>query len=129
MRLSQGGTTTLFSSAYDPRIKVVGVSGYLNSWKTFPLDKGQICGSQIVPGLLKYGDHPEVAGLICPRPAFYEFGTNDPIFPIKASRETFSKVQEIYKVAGVPEKVAGEEFDGVHEFRGKNIFEFFKKWL
>lgn len=127
--LSQGGTTTLFSSAFDPRIKVVGVSGYLNSWKSFPLGKGQICGSQIVPGLLKYGDHPEVAALICPRPAFYEFGIKDPIFPIEASRETFKKVQEIYTIAGVPERIEGEEFDGVHEFRGKNIFEFFEKWL
>jgi hypothetical protein len=31
---------------------------------------GQICGSQIVPGLLEWGDHPEVAGLIAPRPMF-----------------------------------------------------------
>lgn len=127
--LSQGGTTTLFSTAYDPRIKVAGVSGYLNSWKTFPLDKGQICGSQIVPGLLRYGDHAEVAGLICPRPVFFEFGINDPIFPIKASRATYKRVQEIYRVAGVPERVDAEEFEGVHEFRGQQIFDFFKKWL
>lgn len=127
--LSLGGTTTMFSSAYDQRIKVAGVSGYLNSWKVFPMTTGQICGSQIVPGLLQYGDHPEVAGLICPRPLFVESATRDPIFPIEGSRATVKRVQEIYRVAGVPERFAVEEFDGLHEFGGRRIFDFFDEWL
>lgn len=127
--LSQGGTTALFSAAFDKRIKVAGVSGYLNSWRHFPLVKSQTCGSQIVPGLLQYGDHPEVAGLICPRPAFYEMGINDPIFSVEASRETYRRVALMYNSAGVPERLGREEFEGVHEFRGRNIFEFFERWL
>ncbi|HUV07370.1 MAG TPA: alpha/beta hydrolase family protein [Spirochaetia bacterium] len=127
--LSQGGTTTLFSTAYHDRIKVAGVSGYLNSWKNFPLGSGQICGSQIVPGLLEFGDHPEVAGLIAPRPLFLEFGIKDPIFPIKGSRETYRRVKDIYSILGAEDRLELEEFDGPHEFRGKRIFEFFRKWL
>lgn len=127
--LSQGGTTTLFSSAYHDRIKVAGISGYLNSWKAFPMTRGQICGSQVVPGLLAWGDHPEVAGLICPRPLFCEFGVRDPIFPIEASRATFARVKEIYRAAGVDDRLDAEEFDGVHEFRGRRIFDFFARWL
>ncbi len=127
--LSQGGTTTLFSSAYDERIRVAGVSGYLNSWRAFPLPTGQICGSQIVPGLLHYGDHAEVAGLICPRPLFVEYGTRDPIFPAEATRETLKTVRSLYEAAGASERIDCEEFDGVHEFRGKRIFDFFRKWL
>jgi len=129
MGLSQGGTTTLFSSAYHDRIKVTCVSGYLNSWKVFPMMTGQICGSQIVPGLLEWGDHPEVAGLICPRPLFCEFGIRDPIFPIEGARASYAKVRDIYQAAGVPERLDAEEFDGVHEFRGKRVFEFFSRWL
>jgi cephalosporin-C deacetylase-like acetyl esterase len=127
--LSQGGTTTLFSSAYDERIRVVGVSGYLNSWRAFPIPTGQICGSQIVPGLLHYGDHAEVAGLICPRPMFIEFGTRDPIFPVEATRKTYTTVKSMYAEAGAADRLDCEEFDGVHEFRGRRIFDFFKKWL
>jgi len=127
--LSQGGTTTLFSSAFHERIRVAGVSGYLNSWKSFPLLRGQICGSQIVPGLMRYGDHPEVAGLICPRPLFCEFAVQDPIFPIAASRETFSVVRQIYSAAGAEEKLRAEEFDGLHQFHGVGIFDFFSRWL
>lgn len=127
--LSQGGTTTLFAAAYDQRIAVAGVSGYLNSWKVFPLPTGQICGSQIVPGLLEWGDHAEVAGLICPRPLFLEFGVNDPIFPIEGSRATYRRVQEIYRVAAAADRLDLEEFSGLHEFRGNRIFDFFRKWL
>ena len=127
--LSQGGTTTMFSAAYHDRIKVAGISGYLNSWLDFPLVSGQICGAQIVPGLLEFGDHPEVAGLIAPRPLFLEFGINDPIFPIAGSRKTYKKVKAIYSILGAEDRLELEEFDGLHEFRGNGIFNFFKKWL
>lgn len=127
--LSQGGTTTLFSSAYHDRIKVAGVSGYFNSWKVFPMDTGQICGSQIVPDLLSYGDHVEVAGLICPRPLFLEFGIQDPIFPIEGSRASYQRLKKMYEIAGVSEKLEVEEFEGEHAFKGNRIFDFFKKWL
>ncbi len=127
--LSNGGTTTLFSAAYDKRIKVSGISCYLNSWKCFPLLKGQICGSQIIPGLLRYGDHPEVAALICPRPVFFEFGRNDQLFPIESSRESYGRLRGIYGIAGAPERIGCEEFDGGHMFRGNRIFDFFRAWL
>ncbi len=131
MGLSQGGTVALFSSAFDDRIKVTGVSGYLNSWKIFPFDKAYdgLCGSQIVPGLLEFGDHAEVTGLICPRPVFFEFGIKDPLFPITVSRTTYETVERIYKIAGAQNKLEVEEFNGVHEFRGIKIFDFFNKWL
>ena len=127
--LSQGGTTTLFSSAYHDRIKVAGISGYVNSWKVFPMDSGQICGSQVVPNLLSYGDHVEVAGLICPRPLFLEFGIQDPFFPIEASRGSYQKLKTMYEIAHTDAKLEVEEFEGEHMFKGNKIFEFFQKWL
>jgi dienelactone hydrolase len=127
--LSQGGTTTLFSTAYHDRIRVAGVSGYFNSWKVFPMGTGQICGSQIVPNLLSYGDHVEVTGLISPRPLFLEFGIQDPIFPIAGSRASYQRLKKLYAIAGASDKLEVEEFEGLHEFKGNKIFEFFKKWL
>ncbi len=127
--LSLGGTNTLFSTAFHQRIKVAAISGYFNSWKAFPMDSGQICGSQIVPNLLSYGDHVEVAGLISPRPLFLEFGEQDPIFPITASRASYRRLKELYKVAGVSDKLVLEEFPGVHQFKGNRVFDFFNDWL
>ena len=127
--LSLGGTAALFSGAYDERIRVVGLSGYLNSWKNFPLVRGQICGSQIVPSLLRYGDLSDVAGLICPRPLFVETAINDPIFPIDGSRECYRDVRKIYEASGHVDRLGREEFAGRHEFRGRKIFEFFDELL
>jgi dienelactone hydrolase len=127
--LSQGGTTAMFSGAFHSRIKAVGISGYLNSWKVFPLASGQICGSQIIPGLLEFGDHPEVAGLIAPKPLFLEFGIRDPLFPIEESRKTYRKVKKIYSILKADDCLEVEEFDGLHEFKGNRIFAFLKKRL
>ena len=35
------------------------------------------CGAQVIPGLLEYGDVPEIGSLIAPRPCVWETGTQD----------------------------------------------------
>jgi dienelactone hydrolase len=127
--LSLGGTATLFSSAYEKRIKVAGICGYFNSLKAYPLLTGELCGSEVLPGLLTYGDHVEIAGLIAPRPLFLEFGISDALFPIEASRSSFQRLKGLYETARAGDKLEVEEFEGAHEFKGNKIFDFFKKWL
>jgi dienelactone hydrolase len=127
--LSFGGAVTLFSAAHDPRIAVAGISGYLNSWRSYPMIDGELCGSEVIPGLLRYGDHAEVAGLIAPRPLFVEFGTEDPLFPVDAGLAAFETLRRIYELAGAGDRLEKEVFPGAHEFRGNRIFEFFSRWL
>jgi dienelactone hydrolase len=127
--LSFGAAVTLFSAAHDPRVKVAGVSGYFNSWRAYPMIDGELCGSEVVPGLLRYGDHAEVAGLIAPRPLFIEFGMRDPLFPAEAGLAAFETLKKIYELAGAAERLDKEIFPGAHEFRGNRIFDFFARWL
>jgi dienelactone hydrolase len=127
--LSFGGALTLFSAAHDQRISVAGVSGYFNSWRSYPMINGELCGSEVVPGLLRYGDHAEVAGLIAPRPLFVELGTRDPLFPVEAGRASFETLGRIYALAGAADRVESEVFPGAHVFRGNRIFDFFARWL
>ena len=35
------------------------------------------CGAQVIPGLLRHGDVPEIASLIAPRPCLWEVGSRD----------------------------------------------------
>ena len=73
--LSFGGTMTTYLSALDPRIKVAVVSGYISTLRGDALTdrgKGNTCGNQYSPSLLLYGDIPDVAGLIAPRPLLVE---------------------------------------------------------
>ena len=74
--LSYGGRMTMLTAAVEPRIKVAVVSGALNGFQE-RIGKPYSCGAQIIPGLLKYGDVPEIGSLIAPRPCLWEVGTRD----------------------------------------------------
>ena len=51
--LSYGGTMTLFATVLDERIKCAVISGYLNRFESFALNRGNFCGAQLPIGLLK----------------------------------------------------------------------------
>lgn len=128
MGISGGGTTTLFSTALEPRIRVALVSGYLN---TFRDSVGSLthCTDNYVPGILNWAEMHDLAGLIAPRPLFVESGEKDNIFPIRASIESFNKVREIYASFGVPDRVEQEVFPGDHSFWGRRGIPFLARHL
>jgi hypothetical protein len=117
MGISGGGTVTQFSTALDPRIKAAFISGYLNTFRDSIMSVSH-CIDNYVPGILNWAENYDVAGLIAPRPLFSEGGDRDPIFPVKATRESFERVKKVYEVFGVPDRAQQEIFSGVHEFHG-----------
>jgi hypothetical protein len=76
------------------------------------------CIDNYVPGILSWAESYDVAGLIAPRPLFSEGGDRDPIFPVYATRESFTRVKKVYEVFGRPDAAQQEIFEGVHEFHG-----------
>jgi len=128
MGISGGGTATLFSAALEPRIRAAMVSGYLN---TFRDSIGSLahCVDNYVPGILNWAEMHDIAGLIAPRPLFVESGERDNIFPIAASRESFSHVREVYGVFQAADRVEQEVFPGEHSFWGKRGIPFMAKHL
>lgn len=117
MGISGGGTCTLFSAAFEPRIKAAFVSGYLNTFRDCIMSVSH-CIDNYIPGILNWAEMYDVAGLIAPRPLFAESGTNDPIFPIAGSREGFERVRKVYEVFNAADRVQHEIFEGTHEFHG-----------
>ena len=128
MGISGGGTITVFSTALDERIRVALVSGYLN---TFRDSIGSLahCIDNYVPGILKFAEMYEVAGLIAPRPLFVESGEKDNIFPVRASVESFEEVKKIYSVFGAADLVEQEVFPEEHLFWGKRGIPFLARQL
>jgi hypothetical protein len=129
MGLSQGGTMTTFVSAFDTRIKAADIIGYVNSWSGFAMDRANFCGSQIVPGIFKYFDTDDIAGLIAPRPLLLEMGIYDDCFFIQDMLKGYEGVKRIYKAAGVEDKLWTDIHSGGHAFSGNKAFEFFKTYL
>jgi len=126
--ISGGGTCTQFSAALDQRIKAAFVSGYLNTFRDSILSLAH-CMDNYVPGILNWAENYDVASLIAPRYFFSEGGDQDPIFPVAATRLSFSKVRRVYEVLGVPERAAQEIFAGEHSFHGKEGLPFIAKAL
>jgi dienelactone hydrolase len=128
MGISGGGTTTLFATALEPRIRAAMVSGYLN---TFRDSVGSLahCVDNYVPGILNWAEMFDVAGLIAPRPLFAESGEKDNIFPVAASRESFAQVREIYRVFRAEDRVEQEVFPDEHLFWGRRGIPFMAKHL
>lgn len=128
MGISGGGTTSLFSAALDLRIKAAVISGYFNTFKASIYSISH-CMDNYVPGILRYAEMPDIAGLIAPRPLHLESGTKDPIFPVQATKEAFTSLRRIYEVFNAADRVSLHIFEGEHEFNGKEAFPFLKRWL
>jgi hypothetical protein len=128
MGISGGGTCTLFSAALEPRIKVAMVSGYLNTFRGCIMSVAH-CIDNYVPNIMQWAEMYDVAGLIAPKPVFFESGERDHNFPIAYSRASFEKVKHIYEVFGVPDAAQHETFDGPHTFWGNRGLPFLAKNL
>jgi predicted dienelactone hydrolase len=127
--LSFGGTMVMHSAGLDTRIKAAGISCAMTTYAEYAIRMGNFCGSQFIPGIYRYADLPDLAGLIAPRPLLIENGVYDDGFPIEASIEAHNRVGEIYRAAGVPDRLEIDVFEGAHQFSGRKAFDFFDKWI
>jgi dienelactone hydrolase len=126
--ISGGGTITLFSAAFEPRIKAAFVSGYLCTFRDSILSLSH-CMDNYVPGILQWAEMSDVAGLVAPRGLFAESGTKDNIFPVEAAKQAFAEVKKIYDTFGAPDRCGHEVFEGVHEIHGTGGLAFLKRQL
>lgn len=128
--LSYGGTITLFLAAIDPRVRAAVVSGYLSSWRAAHTVPWNMCGSQVLPGMLGEIEHIDVAAAIAPRPLLVESGTDDVIFPVDAARATVAQLRRVYAVLGAPaDALVHDVFAGDHRWHGAHAIEFLQRWL
>ena len=70
-----------------------------------------------------------LAGLIAPRSLFAESGERDNIFPVAASRESFDRVREIYRMFGAEPQFDHEIFPDEHAFWGRRGIPFLVRHL
>lgn len=128
MGISGGGATTLFTAALDDRIRVVVISGYLNTFRSSILAVDH-CIDNYVPGILRYGEMHDVAALIAPRPLLVESGSKDPIFPVEAAKYAYEQVRKAYALLEAEDRLDADFFEGRHEISGRKSYEFMAKWL
>jgi dienelactone hydrolase len=126
--LSYGGRMTMLTAAVEPRIKVAVVSGALNLMQE-RVSKPYGCGAQIVPGLLQFGDTPEIASLIAPRHSLWEAGSRDSLATSKWADEMLERIRRPYKALGVEERLQVDRFEGGHVWHGTAAYSLLDKVL
>lgn len=129
MGMSQGGTITAFTAAVEPRIRAADVIAYVNPLVKFGIERGNFCGSQILPNLLRLMDTDDVAGLIAPRALMLEMGTADSCFYFQDMWQGYLHVKEIYEAAGAAERLWTDIHTGAHAFGGRRAEKFFGTFL
>ena len=128
--LSYGGTMTLFLAAWDERVSAAVVSGYFSSWAESHKMPWNMCGSQVLPGMLGLLEHVDVGALIAPRPLLVESGMDDDLFPAPVARAACEQLRHVYAAMGAPpDALAHDVFTGGHEWHGVKAYPFLERWL
>jgi dienelactone hydrolase len=116
--LSYGGRMTMLTAALEPRIRVAVISGALNAMQE-RISVPYSCGAQVIPGLLQFGDTPEIASLIAPRACLWEVGRHDKLLPPEWVEEALQRIRRAYRAYGVEEELRVDRFDGGHRWNGE----------
>lgn len=115
--LSYGGRMTMLTAAMEPRIKVAAISGALNVMQE-RLAQPFSCGAQIVPGLLQFGDVPEIGSLIAPRTAIWETGTRDGLIKQPWADDALTRIRRAYRALDADDRLIRDRFEGGHQWHG-----------
>jgi dienelactone hydrolase len=128
--LSYGGTMTLFLAAWDERVAASVVSCYFSSWAESHKMPWNMCGSQVLAGMLGQMEHVDLGALVAPRPMLVESGLHDDLFPAPVAAEGCRRLRAVYQALGVEEdRLVHDVFDGGHQWHGVEAFTFLERWL
>lgn len=112
---SGGGMVTTYWAACDPRVAVAvpscsfcsiaGRDGHLHH-----------CDCNLVPGILRWGEFWDVAGLVAPRHLLVVNGARDPLFPLAEIDRAVAELARIYRAAGHPDRFTHRYGPAGHRF-------------
>ena len=126
--LSYGGRMTMMATAVDRRIRVASVSGALNLLQE-RMTLRHSCGSQMIPGLLQYGDYSEIGSLIAPRPCVWETGSTDGLIVPEWDEVFRTRLRQAYSSFGAADQLHFDRFEGGHVWSGRIAYPLFDRVL
>lgn len=123
---SGGGTVTWFAACLEPRIGIAMPSCYVCTFRD-SIGRIRHCVDNYIPGILRWFEMGDMAGLITPRPLIVVAGKEDGIFPFHAVEKTFERIQQIYAAAGVPDNCRLIPGEGGHRFYAAESWPVFRE--
>jgi dienelactone hydrolase len=126
--LSLGGRMTMLATAVEPRIRVAAISGALNCLQERAIN-ASASGCQLIPGLLQFGDVPEISSLIAPRPCVWEIGAKDQLMKPDWAEKALERQRRIYSALAAADHLHVDRFDGDHTWHGEVAYRVIDKAL
>ena len=102
---SMGSTHTWLLGPHEPRLKALVGNCCMPTYNAIHDTKILHCFPNYIPGWMNYGDTPDIASLIAPKPLHLNFGDLDQGSPIKYVNQGMEQISKIYE-----EMNAGENF-------------------
>jgi len=93
---SMGSTHTWMVGPWEPRLKCLVGNCCLPTYKAIHDNHMLHCFPNFVPGIFQYGDTPDIAALIAPRPLLLNFGEKDGGSPIDEVRRGVEVIADAY---------------------------------
>jgi len=130
--LGKGGMIGWLAAAVEPRISTAVICWGASTYASILAGNVSLGPMGWIPGLLNWGDVPEVCCLIAPRPLYFCAAQQDPLFPFGGFQEVFWRVKQLYTRLGEAEKIEQYAFLGPprwdKETRAR-IANWFDRWL
>lgn len=93
---SMGSTHTWMVGPWEPRLKCLVGNCCLPTYKAIHREHMLHCFPNFVPGIFQYGDTPDIAALIAPRPLHLNLGETDGGSPIDEARRGIEVIANAY---------------------------------
>lgn len=100
---SMGSTHTWLVGPWEPRLKCLVGNCCLPTYKGIHSTKILHCFPNFIPGIYQFGDTPEIASLIAPRPLHLNLGETDSGSPIEEAREGIARIAAAYAAQNAAE--------------------------
>jgi len=129
---SMGAAATWFSMSLEPRIKVGAASCGTTTYSGILAAAAVHNPGLYVPGILKWGDVPEVISMIAPRPLLILNGEKDWRFPVAGAKEVVNRAGMLYRRLGNPEALELFVSPGGSEFTDEmrqRAYHWLDRWL
>ncbi len=125
---SGGGVLTTFAAACDVRVTIAIASC---SFCPFVDRSGKLLhhACNIVPGVMRWGEFWDIAGLVAPRRFLAVHGTDDPIRPNGEVDLATRRLKAIYAAAGAPDRLDQRYGEGGHRFYADLMWPFVREAL
>jgi dienelactone hydrolase len=125
---SGGGTAAFYAACLERRIRYAMPSCAICTYED-SIAAMHHCSCNYVPGIRKYFEMGDLAGLIAPRYLVVVAGKDDPIFPLNGVQKSFDLVKSLYHAANVEERCKLVIGNGAHRFYADDAWPVMNKYL